>query len=323
MKTIKNTILCIWLVSALLLPSHFRAEVTDRIVAIVNGGIITLYELNTSIKNLTGMDAGQLREKDEENFHKVSRAVLNSMINELIADQHASKLGIMVAEKDVEEAIERVKIDNELTQEDLIYSLKKEGITFEGYKERIKQEIEQARLVNHEVKSKIVITEAEMKDYYDKHIKDFIEEDKVLLARIFLPVKEPINNDEVAEVKALGNDILRRLDNGEDFFGLSMKYSKGPAAEEGGKLGWIKMENIEPALREKIENLSPGEHSDLDRIGSGFQILKVLEEKKGKIKQFEDLRSAIRSKLFKEKVEEKYAIWLKKLRDESYIKVMF
>ncbi len=323
MKTIKNTILCIWLVLALLIPSHFSAEVTDRIVATVNGDIVTLYELNTSIKNLTGMDARELREKDEENFHKVSRAVLNSMINELIADQHANKLGITVAEKDVEEAIERVKIDNELTQEDLIYSLKKEGITFEDYKERIKQEIEQARLVNHEIKSKIVITEAEMKDYYDNHIKDFIEEGEVLLARIFLPVKEPANNDEVAGVKALGNDILGRLNNGKDFFDLAIKYSKGPAAKEGGKLGWIKMKNIEPALREKIENLSPGEHSDLEPIESGFQIVKVLEEKKGKIKQFEDLRSAIRSKLFKEKVEERYAVWLKKLRDESYIKVIF
>jgi len=141
MKTIKNTILCIWLVLALLLPSHFRAEVTDRIVAIVNGGIITLYELNTSIKNLTGMDAGQLREKDEENFHKVSRAVLNSMINELIADQHASKLGIMVAEKDVEEAIERVKIDNELTQEDLIYSLKKRELPLRVIKKGLSRKL--------------------------------------------------------------------------------------------------------------------------------------------------------------------------------------
>jgi len=227
--------------------------VTDRIVAIVNGDIITLYELNISIKNLTGLHAGELKLKDKDNFFKVRQAVLNSMINELIADQHIDKLGIKVTVKDVEDAIERVKSDNRLTQEDLIYSLKTEGITFQDYKERLKKEIEQARLVNHEVKSKIVVTEAEMKDYYNKHIKDYIEEDRVLLARIFLPVKDLDDNDEITQARELGDDIIRKLEAGRSFFDLARKYSKGPAVAEGGKLGWIKMKNLDPILKEKID----------------------------------------------------------------------
>ncbi|MEA3358216.1 MAG: SurA N-terminal domain-containing protein, partial [Thermodesulfobacteriota bacterium] len=210
MKKIKNLYISyVLIVLVLLIPSHFCAEVTDKIVAIVNGDIITLYELNISIKNLTGLHVGELKLKVEDDFNKVRQAVLNSMINELIAEQHINKLGITVAAKDVEDAIERVKIDNKLTQDDLIYSLKAEGITLQDYKERIKKEIKQARLVNHEVKSKIVVTEAEMKDYYNKHIKDYVEEDTVLLARIFLPVKDPDDNDEIAKVRALGNDIIR------------------------------------------------------------------------------------------------------------------
>ena len=324
MKKIKNLFISyLWIVLILLIPSHFCAEVTDRIVATVNGDIITLYELNVSIKNLTGLHVEELKQKDEDNFHKVRQTVLNSMINELIAEQHISKLGIRVAAKDVEDAIERVKSDNKLTQEDLIYSLKAEGVTLQGYKERIKKEIEQARLVNYEVKSKIVVTEAEMKDYYNKHIKNYIEEDRVLLARIFLSVKDPDDNDEIAKVRALGHDIIRKLKEGHDFFNLAGKYSQGPAVAEGGRLGWIKMKNLEPTLKNKIDKLSPGQHSDLDRTVSGFQILKVLEEKRGNVKPFKDLRSLIHTKLFKKKVEERYAIWLKKLREESYIKIIF
>lgn len=323
MKKIKNLYISyVLIVLVLLIPSHFCAEVTDKIVAIVNGDIITLYELNISIKNLTGLHVGELKLKVEDDFNKVRQAVLNSMINELIAEQHINKLGITVAAKDVEDAIERVKIDNKLTQDDLIYSLKAEGITLQDYKERIKKEIKQARLVNHEVKSKIVVTEAEMKDYYNKHIKDYVEEDTVLLARIFLPVKDPDDNDEIAKVRALGNDIIRKIEEGQNFFDLARKYSQGPAVAEGGKLGWIKMKNLEPILKKKIDKLSPGQHSNLDRSISGFQILKLLEEKIGNIKPFKDLRNVIHSKLFKAKVEEKYAIWLKKLRDESYIKII-
>jgi len=100
-------------------------------------------------------------------------------------------------------------------------------------------------------------------------------------------------------------------------------HSQGPAGPEGGHLGWIKASQLEPTLREKIAKLSIGEHTDLDLAPSGFQIIKLVEDKKGGVKPLEKIRDAIYSKLFKEKVEKKYATWLNRLRKESFIKVTF
>lgn len=304
-------------------PGHLWAEITNRIVAIVNSDIITLHELNTWIKRLTGLSVKDMQPKDRTNFYEVRRTVLDKLINEKIAKQQIIRLGIKVAAKDVEEAVEKVKGEKNLTQEELLYTLKMEGITLEEYKENIEKEIERFKLVNYEVKSKIVITEENAREYYQKHTREYTETDKVRLARVFLKVRDPDDKEEIAQVKDLGLEILGRLKEGRDFFEMAGIYSQGPAGPDGGDLGWIELSHLEPELRKNIAKLSPGEHTDLDLAPSGFQIIKLVEKRKERIKPFEEVRDAIYSRLFKEKVEKRYATWLNKLRENSFIKVIF
>lgn len=304
-------------------PGHLWAEITNRIVAIVNSDIITLHELNTSIKRVTGLSVEGLRLKNEIDFYEVRRAVLDNLINEKIAKQQIIKLGIKVTTKDVDAAIERVKSQNNLTQEGLLDGLKKEGITIQDYKENMEREIERSRLLNYEVKSKIVITEENVREYYQSHAKEYTEAEKVRLARVFLRVRNPDDGQEIAQVRGLGREILGGLKEGRDFLEIARIYSQGPAASEGGNLGWVEVGQLEPELRKKIAKLSPGEYTDLHVVPSGFQIIKVLEEKKERVKPFQEVRDEIYSKLFREKAEKRYATWLRELREKSFIKVIF
>ena len=304
-------------------PPHLLAEITNRIVATVNSDIITLHELNVSIKELTGLSPEDLKLRNEKKFYEIRRAILNNLVNEKITEQQIIKLGIKVTEKDINESIEKVKRENNITQEELIYNLKWDGITLEEYKAKVKQEIERFRLVNYEVKSKIVITEEDIKKYYQIHSKEYAGVSKVRLARIFLEVRKPNNTEEIARVKSLGDEILAKLRNGRDFSEMAKKYSDGPAGPEGGHLGWIKASQLEPTLRKQIAELSVGEHTEINPAPSGFQIIKLVEEKKGGQKTFEEVRDAIYSKLFSEKVEKRYSTWLNELRKKSFIKVSF
>ena len=324
MRTTKLIILfTLLLILFALVPGYLLAEITNRIVATVNSDIITLHDLNTSIKRLTGLSAKDLQLKNEKEFYEIRRAILDNLVNEKITEQQIIKLGIKVTAKDVEEAIEKIKRENNFTQEELIYNLKLEGVTLEEHKDKIEKQIKRFRLVNYEVKSKIVITEEDKKKHYQTHLKEYTEISKVRLARIFLRVRNPNDKEEIARVKSLGVEILQRLKQGHDFSEMAKTYSQGPAGPEGGNLGWIKASQLEPTLRKKIDKLSVEEHTDLDLVPSGFQIIKLAEEKKGGLKPFEEIRDAIYSKLFKEKVEKRYATWLNKLRKESFIKITF
>jgi peptidyl-prolyl cis-trans isomerase SurA len=323
MRTIRSLLLTLLVTVCTPSPAFLLAGTTNRIVAHVNSEIVTLYELNAAIEKFVGVSANEFQGKDEERFYQIRRAVLDNLINEKIAHQQIDKLGIKVTAEDVDEALEKVKRDSKLTQEELVHSLKLEGITLEEYRERLKREIERARLVNAEVKSKIVITEKEAREYYQQHANEYEEAPMVRLARILLQVEDPGDQEEIAQVESLGRELIAALAGGRDFFELAKNYSKGPASEEGGDLGWIRLGQIEPTLREKIARLSAGQYTDFHRAGSGFQIIKLVDEKKGGVKPFAAVSDSIYSKLFKEKIEKKYALWIKELRDKSFIKVVF
>ncbi len=324
MRAAKSTVILALLF--LLFPltvGYLQAEIVNRVVARVNGDIITLHELNTSIKRLTGIQVRDLQISDERKFYELRRAVLNKMINEKIAEQEIAKLEIKVSEKDIEESIEQVKRENNLTQEQLLESLKLEGITLAEYKERIKGEIERFRLVNREVKSKIVVTEQEVKGYYQDHLDAFSQGHEVRLRRIFLRVRDMGDREQCARTRDLGTKILRKVREGEDFSELARSHSQGPCAADGGDLGWVALSNLEKKLGDTIGKLSAGECTDLIPAPSGFQIIKVVDVKRERVRPLEEVRDAIYSKLYKEKVEKRYVAWIKELRTKSFIKVIF
>lgn len=324
MRAAKPTLILGLLLMLLALPGgYLHAGIVNRVVATVNGDIITLHELNTSIKRLTGVEVRGLRASDERKFYELRRAVLNKMINEKIAEQEIAKLEIKVSEKDIEESIEQVKRENNLTHEELLEGLKAEGITLEEYKKRIKGEIERFRLVNQEVKSKIVVTEQEVRDYYQDHREAYSQAHEVRLSRIFLGVSDMGDREQRVRARDLGAGIVQRVREGEDFSELARRHSQGPSAADGGDLGWVELSNLEHKLRERIGKLSAGECTDLMPAPSGFQIIKVVDVKTGGVKPLEEVRDSIYSKLYKEKVEKRYAAWIEELREKSFIKVIF
>jgi len=320
-KSIVSLALCV--VMFVLLQGHVCAEVANRIVASVNNDIITLWELNASIKRVTGLTPRDLQRRDEKKFYELRRTLLNEMINEKIAQQEIARLQLTVTDEEVQASIERIKEENNLTQEELIASLNAEGTSFEEYKERIKKDIERMRLVEREVRTKIVVTDEDIRRYYENNADEYRQVHEVRLARIFLQIRDPDSEDEIARVRALGREILQELNSGQDFSEMARKHSQGPGAPEGGDLGWIAMNQLETKLREVVVKLSPDEYTDLQPAPSGFQIIKVVEEKEGGVRALEEVRDEIYSKLYKKKVEEKYAAWIQELREKSYIKVIF
>lgn len=304
-------------------PHRGSGEVFNRLVAIVNDDVITLYELNQKMREMTGLTPEQLKEKDERRYLEARSKILELMINEKCANEKIRELGIQVPPKQIDEAIENIKRRNGWTQEDLLAMLKKDGATFEEYREAIKAELERIELINNQVKSKILIREEQIAQYYKEHQKDFSSEETVQLAGIFLIRRNPEDEVEFSKLKAKGEDILARLKRGEDFARLAKESSQGPGADEGGDLGIFKMDQLEPELRKALEGLEVGQVTDLIIKANGVQILKLIKRQKGEAKSLEEVRENIYATLYKEEVNRRYETWIKELRKETYTKIIF
>jgi len=120
------------------LTPHAQAEPVNRVVAVVNNEVITSYELNKKIKEATGFTPEDLMKRDERAFPEVRKQILELMINEKITEAKIRELNIKVSQKQIDESVENVKRENQLTQEQLRSRLQGEGLTWEKYLERMK-----------------------------------------------------------------------------------------------------------------------------------------------------------------------------------------
>ncbi len=304
-------------------PHRGFGEVFNRVVAIVNDDVITLYELNQRIREMTGLTAETLRDKDERRYLETRRKILELMINEKCAREKILELGIQIPTNQIDAAIETLKRRNQWTHGDLLAMLKKEGITFEEYREKIKVELERIELINEQVKSKIIIREEQIAQYYKEHQKDFSSEETVQLAGIFLIRRNPKDEEEFRNLKVRAEDIFARLKNGEDFNRLAKESSQGPGADEGGDLGTFKADQLDPELRKALEGLKVGQITDLIIKANGIQILKLIKRQKAQAKPLEEVRENIYATLYQQEVNRRYETWIQELRKETYTKIIF
>jgi peptidyl-prolyl cis-trans isomerase SurA len=302
---------------------HASGETLNRVVAIVNDDLVTLYELNKKIKELTGLTPVELRGQNEENYYKIRGQILELLIDDKIKQAKVLEMGIEVTQKEIDNAIEKIKRDNKWTQEDLVSRIKNEGLSLEKYRKNMKGELERIRLVNLEVSSRIIIREEMMTQYYEENKDRFNEEMKVHLATIFLPRDNPDDEKESLEIEKKGGDILARLKGGKDFKDLARKFSQGPGAEDGGYLGAFKLDELNPGLKKILEVIPEGGFSDLIIMPKGIQIIMVVRKEGGKAKSFEEVENAIYGILYQEEIDKRYSAWIKALRERSYTKIIF
>jgi peptidyl-prolyl cis-trans isomerase SurA len=308
------------ILAVFLFPQLAGGETFNRVVAIVNEDVITLFEVDKKIYELTGYNPEEIKNRDEKSYIDVRKKVLERMIDERITQEKIKELGIVISPKKIDAAIERVKKDNKWTHEDLLSNLKKRGITYDSYRKNMKEELERYQLVNEEINSKIIIRDEQINAYYDAHVDQFQNQAYSELAMIVL--KQEDSETEAAFLER-GQDILTRLKKGENFAALARQYSQGPGASEGGRLGKFKMEQLEPEMQKIVQELPQGGISDLIIRPGGIQIIKLITKAGGGTKTRKEVRNAIYSILYRKEMDKRYKVWIKELRDKTYTKIVF
>ncbi len=311
------------LLASLWLEPVFAAEVCNRLVAVVNNDVITLYELNNRMKEMTGVPVEELMQKNEAMYREARQKILELLIDEKIAQAKIKELRIQVSDKQVDNFLEKMKRDNQLTQEDLVAGLEKEGLSYEKYRERIRRDIERSQLIEYEVRSKIIIRDEAIQKYYEEHKGTFGVAEKVHLAGIFLMRRNMKSEEEMRELYRKAQDISAKLKAGADFGQMAGTYSEGPGAKQGGDLGQFTVEHLEAGLKSVVEALPEGGVSDPLVRPNGIQIIKVVKKQTGKIRSLEEMKEAIFEILYREEVNRRYQIWIKELRDSAYTRVIY
>ena len=297
--------------------------IIDKIVAIVNGEIITLSELEQYHVKLRGKSeaTGNPWEKGTKVFDS-RREILDRLIEETLVDQQCKKWAIRVSERDIEMAIEDVKKLNAIiTDEELKRALVVDGLSWEDFRQQLKEEIKRAKLIARVVRSEFSADDEDLKRFYIEHIERFKNPDQIRVSHILIIIPQDADDMLVETFRHKGKMILERLHRGEDFGEIARLYSDDASAKNGGDLGFFKRGDLLPELERSSFNLQRGELSGLIRTKMGFHIIKVTEKKEGSVIPYEEVMEKVKNQYIEEESQRLYKAWLQKLRAESFIEV--
>ena len=264
--------------------------------------------------------------------------ILHQMIDDEILMRRAEKLGLLATDEEVDRKFNEIKAP--FTQEEFDKRMQEKKITVADFKRDIRRSITVAKVMNKEVSSKINVTDQDISDYYNAHKSEFnLIETQYHLAQIMVtPAPDPQahnQNDKAqnqADARKKIQMIANRLDSGDDFATLAMKYSEDPQTSgNGGDLGTVQesgLKGTDAATREAVMKLKPGQYSPVisvinpnTRQEVGYRIVKLVAKEPAGQRDLSDPRvqQAIRSQLHDRREQLLKSAYYEVLRDSAKV----
>jgi peptidyl-prolyl cis-trans isomerase SurA len=297
-------------------------EVVDRVAATVNGDVVTLSDLEERAgaewTRAERMDPGPAR---DEARRAALRRALDAVVAEKLLSKQAEVLQLEVTDAQIDAAIGDIKTRNHFDDAQLDRALADQGLDRATFRQQVRRELETYQVLQYKVRGRVKLSDADVLNYYQTHTQEFSGEQELKVRHIFLPLAEGATKAEEEKARALGERVVQRLRTGEDFAKVAREVSKGPSAEEGGDIGWLRRGTVQKQLEDAAFALKDGQISPLVRAGPGLHILKVEARRTGGGKSFDEAKEEIRTRLYEEQVGSYRQAYIEELKKSALIEV--
>ena len=307
------------------------ATVVEEIIVRINNNIISLSDLQRSQKQLADEQS-----KPDPNVPADSQAksqdLLRDLIDAKLLAQKANELGIS-ADADVIKRLDDLRKQMHAdSMEDLEKAAQAQGVSFEEFKQNMKDTILTQKVIQQEVGAHISVTQQEIQDFYNQHKDEMQRPETVRLSEILVSTQPtaaavpggqspPSSEDVVGKAKASADAIYAQLQKGAKFDELAKSLSAGPTAAQGGDLEYFKKGTLSKQLEDQVFSLKAGQYTEPIRTNQGWVILKVTEHISEGVPPIKEVEPAIQERLYMVKMQPALREYLTKLREDAYIDI--
>jgi peptidyl-prolyl cis-trans isomerase SurA len=254
-------------------PLSDSGVLLDRVVALVDDGVILQSELDQQVEIITR----QLREQGTRMppAQVLRDQILETLVVQQVQLQRAERLGIRVGDDLVNVALQRIAERNDITFSQLPEMLATEGIDYAIFREQLRREMTIDALRQRDVVARIDVSEREIRRWLEQHDATRGSQIDYDISQILVPLPADPSPRQLAEAQAQAAEVHAQLVAGEDFAELAVAVSTGPQALTGGRLGWRRGAQLPQQFASVIQSLAVGEFSEPIRSSSGFHIFRV------------------------------------------------
>jgi len=300
---------------ALTIISAEPRQLIDRVAAVVNDEVITLQELKNA--SASSVPDG-IPETEKKTLRK---QVLDALIREKLIEQQVTEAKISVSSVDVDRAIEDITRQNNITREALEKAVTSRGMTWQKYRSDLEQQIVRLKLIDLKVRSRVSITDAEIRAAYDEENRATKRAKLITLRHLFFRWGDSPDPNEKARISALAIKSRQRVLSGEAFEAVAKEVSDGPTATQGGSLGEIESTSLLPELAQVAKTLKIKQLSEPISTQNGIHVIQIQGVKEQAPPEFETRRNTLYQRLYQSEVERQMALWIDELKKNSVVDI--
>jgi peptidyl-prolyl cis-trans isomerase SurA len=303
-----------------------QAEEIDSVIASVDGEPITSRDV-TQFKAPGGSGspgAGSMPSvltPSSSNPDAVLKAIITNKMLENESKNYADK----VDDDEVDRYIANMEQQGKVSDAQLRAQLQQQGVSYDDFRAKVRKQVQAITMVDHEVRQKIVVPEAEINQYYKDNPDEFTTtEEKYDLAQILIAMPAGAPAQQVADAQKKADDVRKQaLKGGADFGSLALQYSDDDSKTKGGELGQFAPDDINDSILAAIKNLKPGDISAVVRTKYGFHIVKVESHQMPGLQPLDQVRGQIRDKLMTFHSKEEFQKWVDEdLTKQHYVETI-
>ena len=299
------------------------ARIVDGVVAVVNDEPITFSEYRESVAETLGIPEGDadIYLREEKDGKRVLSG-LEKLIETVLVRQELQRIGEPVGDKEVDRAVESVRKTSNLSETDFRTLLEQEGLSLEGYRRRIRWQLERGAIVRAKKLKEVTVTEEEVRAYFRENEERFLVGAEVMLEVLILPSpagESGTDNDVRIRIAAQrAADIIRAGSTLEEASGILS--SDVPGAEVISS-GFVKEEDLVPEIGKEVHRLKKGETSPPVFVQDGVHLIKVLDRRGGKLPDFSSVKSTLLEELTDRRSEQAFADILVELKKAATVDI--
>ena len=322
---LKKACICaamILMAPALVCLAQGKSVVVEEVIARVNNDAISRSDLErarSEMQQEAQQDCPKCTPQEiSEKIAAEDKNLLRDLIDNSLLVQRGKDMGVNV-EAEVVKRLDDIRIQNNIpSMEELETQIDKSGVSFEDFKNNIRNQMVQQEVIRHEVGSKIILDHAQIQKYYDDHKSEFVRPEQVTLREIFVST-EGKQESEIPALRKKADDLLQRVKNGEDFGELAKHFSDGSTAKQSGDLGRFEHGQLAPNIEQAVFGLQRLQMTDVIPTKTGFLILQVGEHYAAGQQPEDKVDTEIQDRLYNEQLRPALRAYLETLREDSYV----
>jgi peptidyl-prolyl cis-trans isomerase SurA len=318
---------------AALVGVGLRAEILEQVIVKVNGDILTKSELEqrqVAALRARNRGAATLDLKNDAELKKlldeVTPQIIVDTIDEILIMQQGKERGYRLTDEQFKSIVERIRKENKLEDDQQFEAaLKQEGITMADLRKSMERQMVVSRVQTDAV-GRISVTEEEARQYYEGHKGEFAVPASLTLREVLVEVPTSGTGVQALFNVASDEDAKRKAETlraeavaGADFATLATEQSAAPSKANGGLIGPLSRDELQPVLQKLIDPLEVGGVTEVVRMQRGYQFFKLESLTPSATKPFDQAREDIVNKVYAQRRAVEFRKYLQRLRGQAII----